>query len=110
MENIISALIGAAGAIIVCIINNNTLRSKTQQKIEMEVQAINATNDKNAAVLSERLKMMSEQIVASNSERNELIKRMYNAEADIRNHSSILSNHELRLNKIDNEIDDIKDK
>lgn len=86
MESIISAIIGAAGGILVCIINNNTLRAKTQHEIEMHVQQINSTNEKNTAIITERLTMLTEQVSDSNRERNELIKRMYEVEGELEQH------------------------
>ena len=86
MESIISACIGAAAAVIACIINNNTLRAKTQHEIEMHVQQINAINEKNTAVITERLTMLTEQVSDSNRERTDLIKRMYEVEGEVERH------------------------
>lgn len=94
MESIISACIGAAGAVLVCIINNNTLRAKTQHTIEMQVQNINSINERNTAVISERLAMLTEQVTESNRERSDLIKRMYEVESEV-------ERHEDRLNRLE---------
>ena len=90
MESVISAIIGAAGGILVCIINNNTLRAKTQQTIELQVQQINLTNEKNTAVITERLTMLTEQVAESNRERTDLIKRMYEVESEVERHGDRL--------------------
>lgn len=90
METIISALIGAAAAVIACIINNNTLRAKTQHTIELQVQNINAINERNTAVITERLSILTEQVTESNRERNDLIKRMYEVESEIERHGDRL--------------------
>ena len=87
METIISALIGDGAAVLACIINNNTLRAKTQNTIEMQVQHINDMNEKNTAVITERLAILTEQIGRSDSERSELIKRMYEVEGELERHS-----------------------
>lgn len=86
MESIISASIGAIAAVIACIINNNTLRAKTQHTIEMHVAEINALNEKNTAVISERLTVLSEQVRESNAEQHSLIHRMYEVEGKVENH------------------------
>ena len=90
METIISALIGAGSAVLACIINNNTLRAKTQHEIEMHVQQINSINEKNTAVITERLTMLTEQVSESNHERNDLIKRMYEVESEVERHGDRL--------------------
>lgn len=97
MESIVSALIGAGAAVMVCIINNNTLRSKAQHTIEMQVQQINASNEKNNAVIVERLSMLTEQISKSDCERNDLIKRMYEVESEVERHGD-------RLNRLENQL------
>ena len=96
MESIISALIGAAGGILVCIINNNTLRAKTQNEIEMQVQQINATNEKSTAVITERLAMLTEQIQKGNQEQHDLIRRMYEVEGELDRHGDRLDRLEGR--------------
>lgn len=98
MESIISAIIGAAGAVLVCIVNNNTLRAKTQHTIEMQVQQINSINEKNTAVITERLSMLTEQVIESNHERNDLIKRMYEVESEVERHGDRLDRLEHRTN------------
>ena len=90
MESIVSAIIGAAGGILVCIINNNTIRSKTQNEIQLQVQQINSTNEKNTAIITERLSMLTEQVLKSNQEQHDLIKRMYDVENEVERHSDRL--------------------
>ena len=90
MESIVSAIIGAAGGILVCIINNNTVRAKTQCEIQMQVQQINSTNEKNTAIITERLSMLTEQVLKNNEEQHDLIKRMYDVENEIERHGDRL--------------------
>ena len=90
MESIVSAIIGAAGGILVCIINNNTIRSKTQNEIQLQVQQINSTNEKNTAIITERLSMLTEQVLKSNQEQHDLIKRMYDVENEVERHGDRL--------------------
>ena len=90
MESIVSAIIGAAGGILVCIINNNTIRSKTQNEIQLQVQQINSTNEKNTAIITERLSMLTEQALKSNQEQHDLIKRMYDVENEVERHGDRL--------------------
>ena len=91
MSEVITALIGAGAAILVCIINNNTIRAKTQNEIKLEIQHINDNNEKNTAVISERIAMLTEQIGKSDHERNDLIKRMYEVESEVERHADRLS-------------------
>ena len=77
MESIISALIGAGVAIITCLINNATQQLKAQHQIDLQIQEIKASNDQNAAVISERIATLSEHV----KEHNNLVNRMYNVEA-----------------------------
>ena len=86
MEAIISALIGAAGGILVCIINNNTIRAKTQNEIQMQVQQINSTNRESTAIITERLSMLTEQVLKGNEEQRDIIRRMYDVESQIDRH------------------------
>lgn len=90
MESIVSAIIGAAGGILVCIINNNTVRAKTQSEIQMQVQQINSTNEKNTAIITERLSMLTEQVLKNNEEQHDLIKRMYDVENEVERHGDRL--------------------
>ena len=90
MESIVSAIIGAAGGILVCIINNNTIRSKTQNEIQLQVQQINSTNEKNTAIITERLSILTEQVLKSNQEQHDLIKRMYDVENEVERHGDRL--------------------
>lgn len=91
MEQAITAFIGAGAAILVCIINNNTIRAKAQNEIRMEVQQINSNNEKNTAVITERLSILTEQIRKSDNERNDLIKRIYEVESEIERHGDRLN-------------------
>ena len=91
MSEVITALIGAGAAILVCIINNNTIRAKTQNEIKLEIQHINDNNEKNTAVISERIAMLTEQISKSDHERNDLIKRMYEVESEVERHGDRLN-------------------
>lgn len=100
MESIISAIIGAGAAVIACIINNNTLRAKTQHTIEMQVQQINANNEKNYAVMTERLVILTDQISKSDNERSDLIKRMYEVESEVERHGDRLSRLEEHTHEI----------
>lgn len=77
MEAIISALIGAISAVMACIINNNTMRAKTQHEIEMKVAEINATNEKSTLLLSERITNLTDHV----NKHNNLVERMYNVES-----------------------------
>ena len=83
MESIISALIGGGAAVLACIINNNTLRAKTQATIENQVKEINFSNEKSTAIITERLAMLTEQVQKGNQEQHDLIRRMYEVESEI---------------------------
>ena len=68
MEVIISALIGAAGAIIVCVIQNSTLAQKQKAQLDTAIALINLKID---------------QLTAQVEKHNNLVERTYQLERDV---------------------------
>lgn len=79
MESILPALIGAIVSIVVCLINNNTQRTKEQHGIEMKLQEVNANYDKSTALIEQRISDLAEKV----QKHNNVIERMFVAEKQI---------------------------
>jgi predicted membrane protein len=93
----IEALISAAAAIIVCLINNATQMKKIRKGNEENAAMIRKGNEENAALISYRIEQLEKKTQAHNN----LIERMYHVEER-------MEVHEEKIKVANHRIDDLE--
>lgn len=99
MTSIISAVIGAAGAVIVCLINNNILNTKNQFSIKEQINAVNANYDKSTALIEQRIACLSDQV----GKLTDLSERMIHEEEKTAQMGEVIKRLSERLDRLESD-------